>query len=189
MTLILTTPPAAEPVSLATLKAHVKVDHGEEDALIATYLAAARARVEGFTRRRLITQVVEWRCNGFAACLRVPVAPVLAVQQISFVNAAGVSTVLDSGAYALVRSTEPPVIVPAYGAVWPVTRAMPDAVSISLQVGYGASDAAVPADLKVAVLMLAGHYHANREAVALGRSGEEMPEAVTALLLPHVVWV
>jgi len=56
MSLTLNTPPAAEPVTLADAKAHLKVDSTDDDALIASLITAARARAEWHTGRALVTQ-------------------------------------------------------------------------------------------------------------------------------------
>lgn len=189
MTLTVTVPPSAEPVLLPTLKAHLRVDHPDEDALIGTYIAAARTRVEAFTRRRLITQDVTWRRDGFCAGLRLPVAPVQSVLSITYLSSAGSTETMDSADYRLAAAAQPAVIVPAYGKVWPVTQPVADAVGVSLRVGYGASGADVPADLVMAVFLLAAHYYAYREPVMSGAAAAELPESVSALLVPHVLWV
>ncbi len=59
MTATLLTGPALEPVSLADVKAHLRVDHDDDDALLTAAIVAARVHVESATRRVLIEQ--EWR--------------------------------------------------------------------------------------------------------------------------------
>jgi hypothetical protein len=57
---ILTPPTAdAEPVTLALLKAHVRVDGDAEDELLRLYGTAARERVEAYTGRYLAPQTLE----------------------------------------------------------------------------------------------------------------------------------
>ena len=50
--------------------------------------------------------------------------------------------------------------------------------------GYGAA-AAVPAAIKQAMLLLIGHWFANREAVNVGNIVTAMPLAVEALIAPY----
>jgi len=59
MSSILLTPPAAEPVTLADAKAWLRVEHDDDDDVIAALIAGARSHVEAQTRRALITQ--SWR--------------------------------------------------------------------------------------------------------------------------------
>ena len=77
MTLTLITGPAAEPVSLAQARAHLKLDATEEDALLTALLTAARATLEAETRRAFMTQ--SWRLTldeWPAGPLELPLAPV-----------------------------------------------------------------------------------------------------------------
>src|SRR5690348_1328596 len=51
------TPPAAEPVTLATLKAHLRVSTQADDVLLDTYLQAARETVEAASGRSLVNKL------------------------------------------------------------------------------------------------------------------------------------
>ena len=51
MSAILLTAPAAEPWSVADAKAFLRVEHDDDDAIIAALIAAARNHVEALTRR------------------------------------------------------------------------------------------------------------------------------------------
>lgn len=59
MSAYLVTAPAAEPLSLADAKAFLRVEHGDDDAIIASLIVAARNHIEALTRCVLITQT--WR--------------------------------------------------------------------------------------------------------------------------------
>jgi uncharacterized phiE125 gp8 family phage protein len=49
MTLIQTDPPLAEPVTLADLKAHLRIDANDEDDLLEGLIRVARAHLEAVT--------------------------------------------------------------------------------------------------------------------------------------------
>ncbi len=59
MSATLLTAPAAEPLSVADAKAFLRVEHDDDDAVIAALIAAARNHVEALTRLGLLTQT--WR--------------------------------------------------------------------------------------------------------------------------------
>lgn len=65
MHLVIVTPPAAEPVSVA--EAHARIDASDEDTLIGSLITAARELVETETARRLITQTLDGVLDKVAA--------------------------------------------------------------------------------------------------------------------------
>ena len=56
MSTILLVGPAVEPVTLAEAKSYLRVQHDDDDDVIAALIAGARVHVEAQTRRALITQ-------------------------------------------------------------------------------------------------------------------------------------
>jgi uncharacterized phiE125 gp8 family phage protein len=61
MSAILLTAPAVEPVSLDEARAFLRVEHSDDDEVIAALTAGARIHVEAATRRGLIMQ--SWRLD------------------------------------------------------------------------------------------------------------------------------
>src|SRR3954465_15272753 len=59
MPAILLVPPSAEPWSVAEVKTFLRVEHDDDDAVIAALIAAARGHVEALSRRALLVQ--RWR--------------------------------------------------------------------------------------------------------------------------------
>lgn len=60
MSLSLLVPPTAEPVTLAELKSHLRVDNTSEDVALVSDIAAARDWIEHRTGTRLMTQTWRW---------------------------------------------------------------------------------------------------------------------------------
>jgi uncharacterized phiE125 gp8 family phage protein len=102
MTAALITPPAVEPVALADAKAHLRIDSGDDDALLTAALVAARVHVEALTRRVLIEQ--GWRVYRDAwppdRSLTIRLAPLISVDAVTIYDADGDPTVLAEDAYA-----------------------------------------------------------------------------------------
>lgn len=187
MTLIQIAEPVAEPVSTDELRLQRRIDSGHEDELLDLMIAGARRRVEGFTHRRLVTQDVALRLSGLCPPIRLPVAPVQSVVSVTYLDTAGASQVLAADQYRLDLSAHPARLIPATDAIWPLVLAEPDTVTVTLRVGYGLA-AAVPADLRMAVLHLAAWMHRHRDD-GDGLPDGGLPRAVEALALPHVLWV
>jgi hypothetical protein len=72
---ILLTPPEGEPLSLDEAKAFLRVEHSDDDEVIAALVSGARGHVESQTRRALITQ--HWRivADAWPESGRLPVRP------------------------------------------------------------------------------------------------------------------
>lgn len=85
MTLIETDPPLAEPVTLADLKAHMRIDLDDEDALLESLIRVARAHLEAVTgtalmRRGLRLILDDWPEGPVIELLRTPVQSIDAIR-------------------------------------------------------------------------------------------------------------
>lgn len=63
--LTVTTPPAVEPVDLATAKSHLRVTFADDDAYISALVVAARRKVESYLDRSLVTTGWRVSLDGF----------------------------------------------------------------------------------------------------------------------------
>lgn len=110
-----TVAPSITPVSLADVKAHLRVDHTDDDAMIGALLAAATAHFDGWTGilgRCLVEQTWRQDFDAFARSLCLPLGPVISITSVTWRSAAGqVSTVAsadydlrtDAGGRAVIR--------------------------------------------------------------------------------------
>lgn len=189
MTLSTITGPAEEPLSVELVKAQLRIDDSDEDAVIAMQIASARSVVESYLRARLINQTVRLTLDGFPSRIELPIWPVQSITTVKYDDTAGDEQTIISTDYQLIESRKPNLVAPAYLGTWPIARADFDSVRIEFVVGYGATGNDVPADIRQAMLMLIGDFFENRENTIVGMTPAEMPFGVKALLSPHIFWV
>lgn len=184
MALRLLEAPAEQPVSLAEAKAHCRVDHTDEDALIGSLIAAATGHLDGASGilgRCMVTQEWALDLDAFPETIALPLAPVVTVDAVKYIDGSDALQTLDAAEYVVSNGR----IEAAPDADWPVTRDRQGAVTVEFTAGYGAAED-VPAALKAAMLLMIGHWYANRESVIVGTIASELPMAVQALTTPYI---
>ncbi|MBY6275383.1 head-tail connector protein [Symbiobacterium thermophilum] len=175
-------PPDQEPVSLEEAKAHLRVDGNHDDALIAALITAAREYAEGYQQRAFVTQTLELTLDCFPASgeIELPRPPIQRVESITCTLADGSTMTVDPDTYLLDAPSGRLAL--AYGASWPnVTLAPIGGVTIRYVAGYG-DPSKVPAKVKQAILLIVGHWYANREDAVVGTVITRLPMAAEALL-------
>lgn len=171
------TAPASEPVTLQEAKDHLRVEVTTDDALIGRLITDAREWAERYTRRGLITQTWRLWLDEFPdgddadeySTVMLPGGKVQSVSSVKYTDTAGAIQTLDPAGYTL-SSRGPDAIArlrPSYGNTWPATRDQADAVQVEYVVGYGAA-AAVPSQIKQAVLLHVGWHYEHREPNTFG---------------------
>lgn len=183
-----TVEPASEPLSVDEVKEQIRLEISDDDIPILSMIIAARSHVEEYLQRALITQT--WRLtldDWYVWEIRLPRPPLLAISSITYLDTGGTVQTLSSSIYRVSTDSQPGVVVPEWGEVWPPIRNQVDAIKITYTAGYGdASD--VPQAIKHAMLMLIAHWYKNREAVSPD-AGQEVPLGVQNLLNPYrLIW-
>jgi uncharacterized phiE125 gp8 family phage protein len=186
MALVLTTAPATEPISLGEAKAHLRIDAGDEDALVTSLIAAARMFVEKTLGVALITQSWSYFFDFWpsAGCITLPILPVQTVSAVKVHDDAGGWTTLDAGSYIVDVLSEPARLV-LKGAVPSIEARALNAFEVTFTAGYGDEVDDVPEPIRQALKLLVAHWFERREPVVLGLSAQEVPATVAALLLPY----
>lgn len=186
MILKLATAPAAEPVSLAEAKAHLRVDVTDDDTYISALIAAARQACEQIARRSFVTQTwdLSLTCWPEENYIELPRPPLSSVSSITYVDSGGTTQTMSAGDYVVDTASEPGRVWLGYGKTWPSSTFRPGpAITVRFVAGYG-NEAAVPKQYKQALLLLIGHYYENREEVQVqGAVAVQMPKAAEWLLL------
>lgn len=192
MALALVTAPSGEPITLAEVKAHLRVDVADDDTLITAMITAARLNLEGrdgWLNRALITQDWDVVLDAFpGGVIEVPLPPLQSITSITYLDTAGVAQTWAASKYTVDTKSVPGRIEPAYGETYPSTREALNAVTIRFRAGYGAA-AAVPEPIKLGLKCLIAHFYENREPVNIGNITTELPMHVDRILAPYKVYV
>lgn len=172
---VVVTGPTEQVVSLADLKAHLRVDHSAEDALITSLEAAAVAHLDGWSGalgRGIMPQTWAQEFDGWGTYK-------LAFADVDNVTAVGILDGVETAA------TDLEVTATASGVCVEVDGAQADTVRITYQTAMPAGS--LPA-IQMAVKLMVAHWFEHREAVS-EMSLKEAPMAVNALLSPLRAWV
>lgn len=184
----LVTPPTAdqEPVSLAEAKAHLREEGSESDLQIGVLIAAARSHIEEVTGVYFAEQTLELIFDAFPYSELQLRGPVISVESVKYDDVDGYEQTVDPANYWLDATNSPGWIVPVADA-WPATITAVNSVRVRIVVGYE-DPTHIPASIKAAILLLVGHWYANREAVVIGKSTADLPMGVAALIAPFRRW-
>lgn len=146
-----TTAPTDEPIDVNDCKRAARVDTGEEDSLIASWIQEIREAVEIDASICLMPQTLRLNMDGFPDW-EIPVRrwPLVAVSSITYVDTGGTTQTVSASDYIVDTTSFPPRIVPAFGLVWPPCREQPRSVKVTFTAGYTSSNA-VPELAKQAI--------------------------------------
>lgn len=205
MPLLLVTPPAEEPVSLAEAKLHLRVDFPDDDALIASLISAGRQAAETIaTGRQLVTARWKLVLDSFPGpslmgvpaglpfslpghAILLPKFPVQSVAAIEYLDMSGVVQIMPPTDYTVDAACEPARVTPVFGKIWPISLPQIGAVSVTFDAGYG-SAVSVPEGIKSWIKLRVGSLYAHREEVAiLSRGRAELLPFIDGLLDPYKV--
>lgn len=185
MSLVLVTPPASEPITLAEAKAHLRVDDAANDDYITALIPAARQWVETHTGLALLEQEWQYSTDRFPCwheSIKLGKSPLISVESVRYVDTNGVTQLLAADQYLVDTNYVLGRISPAFGAIWPATRCQPSAIQIAFTAGYD-DVASIPSTLIAAMKLLIGDLYVNRESSIVDMSILINP-AVMALLDP-----
>lgn len=157
-----------------------------EDDLISELITASREYCEDITGLALATQTIELYLDDFPCSDRfdLPKPPLQSVTSVKYKNSAGTETTMTENTDYLVDtdSTIGRIVLP-YSVSWPSFTPYPvNPIKIRYVAGYTSTNL-IPKSIKQAMLLLIGHWYANREAVAIGSiTSREIEFSVSNLL-------
>jgi uncharacterized phiE125 gp8 family phage protein len=176
MNLKLVTAPTSQPVSLATVKAHLRLpsSYTAEDSIIQMYLEAAVKTAEDRTNRALMEQTWRVTFDKFSPLLVINKTPLISVTSIEYYDTGGTLRTLNSGNYIVDSDSEPWRIISLPGVSFPSTQKRIGAVRITFKAGY-ASAAAVPKNIVSGILMMVDDLWKNRGTIITGTIVQSIP--------------
>jgi uncharacterized phiE125 gp8 family phage protein len=164
--LVRVTAPAASPISLAEVKAQMRVEGTDEDTIIQRLIDAAVAYVDvqGVLGRAMITQTWgEWLPSTPPTSVILSLGPVQSVSAIKYYDLDGALQTATLADFNVFGTPNRITVSPKTGKAWPIAQMRDDAIKIEYVIGYGATSAVVPQTIRHALMMLVAHWYEHRE--------------------------
>ncbi|MBC7987879.1 MAG: phage head-tail connector protein [Sphingomonadaceae bacterium] len=165
---------AVTPVALDEVKAYLRLEAGDEDALLVGLIHSATGLCERFVGRALIAREAEEVVPASSAWRRLTVTPVVSVGAVEAIGQDGAGEALAVEHYA--------IDIDANGDGW-VRVTTPDdfaRVRVTYVAGMGSDWNAVPEALRQGIVRLTTHLFTHRD----GAEDTGPPAAVAALWRP-----
>ena len=172
--------PVLEPVSVAELQAHSKIDDPENQSNLESLVTAARQAIEeGHLWRVTVNQTCIDKFGWFSSQMELRWSPVQSITSVQYVDTDGVTQTLSTDIYELGEISGIGVVRLKDSQSWPSIQSHEDTVTITYVAGYGSSPDDVPLPIRQAILIYANWLYVARE-------GEGGPfETLNALLQPY----
>lgn len=167
MSYVRTVEPAELPVTLAELKAWLRVDDADEDTYLTALIDGAVKMLDGrdgLLGRAIVSQTWAHKCWG-------PVKNKIRLKLGGVASITSISTLINQTptawtGFRLQSDDVGHYVEPAENASWPGYDLRQDAFTVTFVAGYGAATS-VPETVKAAVKMLAAHRYRVPESAAL----------------------
>ena len=180
----LITPPAAEPLSLAAAKAHLRLEHELDNDFVTSSITAARTWAEEHLWRGLVTQTWELVEPAFPSeWAELPFGHLSSITHVKYLDADGVEQTLAVTEYEADTTHVPGRLRLAYDKAWPATRSTWNAVVVRYVVGWASGS--VPEPIVHALKLLVSHLYEQRAPEVTGTIVTPVRFAMESLLAPY----
>lgn len=162
--LVVTTPPATDPITLVEGKAFARVDTSADDPLITALITSARVYAEPILDRTFVTTAYDLTLDAFpsdggAICF--PRSPLASVVSVTYIDSAGDSQTWADSKYDVDTASLVGRLSPAFGQSYPATRPQMNAVTVNFTAGDG-NQAAQREDVKLLMKILVAESYEKR---------------------------
>lgn len=184
----LITPNSTLLVSLVDFKQHINWDSTDtsQDTVMTAYIKAATEQAQQYTGRQFLNATWDLLLRVFPSKVTLPKCPVSAVSFVKYYDQdnalqtlAATEYKVKDGGFDGFHSIE------FYGGQIPGVYDKPDAVIIEYVAGYGSATTSVPDPIKVAVMIQAANYFANRESEQTGTTSTSLLFGFHQLMFPY----
>lgn len=168
-------PGLAQPiVTMSEAQAYVRIETGEEEAVLAGLIRTASSLCEAFINQVVIARAFDADIGASGAWERLPLTPVQTISQVAAIDEEGTATPLASGAYS--------IDIDSSGDGWVrlIQSIGTSRLRASGAAGMAADENGVPEAIRQGVLRLVAHLFTVRDG-----DGGDVPAAVTALWRPY----
>jgi uncharacterized phiE125 gp8 family phage protein len=183
MTTTTLTPPTAEPLALADIKAQLKIDTSDEDDLLTSLITTARLHLEAETGLCLMTQKLRLYLDDWpdSEVIQLAKSPVQTIDTVTVYDENGEPLDVSLQDHLLDGQARP-------ARLWLRNRPLPgrpiNGIEIDFTVGFGASATDVPDTLRRAMSLHVAAMYAYRGVVALGDQPAALPVGYERLIAP-----
>ena len=182
MALLLTTPPTAEPIVLADVKAHLRLAITDDDVYITSLITAARRAIE--SRYGLCLMKQSWALFAEAwpdrRIFNLPLWPVQSVDGLTSYADDDTPTVIDPTSYFLDVALRPTRVALRLGRIFPQPARAINGLKLAFTGGFGPDATFVPQEIKQALMATIADWYQNRGDASGGTLPATALEALAA---------
>ena len=195
MKTVIVTGSTGHPITLETIKDHLRIERGETiyDDELKSLRSAAIEMAQNITGRKLMTQVWksyydEWPDEEYIELPYAPLQSIASSSGIYYTNSTSGTTHFGSSAWSADTVSEPGRIVLENSESWPTDILhQNNPIAITATYGYSATSD-IPESIIHACKLMIGHWFEQREDTISGQNLQQVPFASRALLAPYRVF-